>query len=87
MKARPQNKNRTIELIGWIGVILIVLAYILLSTGVVAGRSIPYQLMMLTGSASIAYEAWSKHDKQPMVLNLVFMLIALMSLIALFVKQ
>lgn len=87
MTAHPRTRRRTVELIGWLGVALIVLAYILLSTGLIAGRSIPYQLMMLLGSASIAYEAWTKKDKQPMVLNLVFMSIALISLIGLFVKQ
>lgn len=87
MVRRPHRKNTLTETIGWIGVILIVLAYILLSTGIVIGRSIPYQAMMLLGSASIAYEAWSKRDKQPMVLNLVFMSIAFMSLIGLFVNQ
>jgi hypothetical protein len=87
MRRRPRSKYATVELIGWIGVALILAAYVLLSTGYLAGQSIPYQSMMLIGSGSIALEAWKKRDKQPMVLNLVFMGIALASLVTLLVKQ
>ena len=87
MRPKQRSTQQLIEVVGWLGVVLIVMAYILLSTGVITGRSAPYQLLMLIGSASIAYEAWIKKDKQPMVLNLVFMTIAFISLLELFVKQ
>lgn len=87
MKHRQRTRIHAIELVGWIGVALILIAYILLSTGVLAGQSIPYQAMMLIGSGSIAVEAWTKKDAQPMVLNMIFMSIAFVSLIALFVNQ
>ena len=87
MRTRSRSKYTTVELVGWLGVALILAAYVLLSMGYLAGQSIPYQSMMLVGSGSIALEAWKKRDKQPMVLNLFFMSIALVSLLMLIVKQ
>jgi hypothetical protein len=87
MRTRSRSKYTTVELVGWLGVALILAAYVLLSMGYLAGQSIPYQSMMLIGSGSIAFEAWKKRDKQPMVLNLFFMGIALVSLLMLIVKQ
>lgn len=73
------------EAIGWIGVFLIMLAYVLLSVGIIEGQSYLYQGIMLFGSGAVAFEAWQKRDKQPMVLNLIFVGIAIAAIIRLFV--
>lgn len=73
------------EYIGWTGVFLIMLAYILLSMGVIEGQSFVYQASMLLGSGGIAFEAWQKRDRQPMVLNLIFVGIAAVTIVRLFI--
>lgn len=50
----------SIEVIGWIGAILILAAYIMLSLGKVDGRSRPYQWMNVVGAACfVANSGWN----------------------------
>ena len=76
-RTAKKTKNIYVEYIGWIGVSLLLLAYILLSAGIIIGQSYIYHSMALTGSASIGFSAWYKRDSQPAVLNLIFAFIAI----------
>jgi len=71
---------------GWYGVCAILGAYILVSFGVIVTKSYIYQLLNLTGAIGIMLEAASKKDKQPVVLNVVWALVALVAIFQLFVK-
>lgn len=62
---------------GWYGVLAILLAYFLVSFKIVEVKSLPYQALNLSGAIGIIVEAASKKDKQPVVLNTVWGLIAL----------
>lgn len=74
-----------VQNIGWYGVVAILLAYGLLSFGFLTSTGLMYLLLNITGSIAIAYEAWSKHDRQPMLLNVIWAVIAMIGLIRLWV--
>jgi hypothetical protein len=76
-------QRHTVQNIGWYGVIAILTAYGLLSFDVLTPESLWYLLLNFTGAIAIAYEAWSKKDRQPMTLNIVWALIALMAMLRL----
>lgn len=74
-------KNLSIQIVGWYGVIAILLAYALVNFEVIIIKSYAYQLLNLTGAIGIAITAASKKDKQPVVLNIVWITIALIAII------
>ena len=47
---------------GWYGAIALITGYILISFGVIDARSLPYQLLVLTGCLGIVIEALQKKD-------------------------
>lgn len=67
-------------MVGWYGVLAIIGAYALVSFGLVGSHSLGYQLLNLTGAAAILTEAYSKKDYQPVVLNILWSLIAVVAL-------
>lgn len=73
--------NKLTELIEWLGVVLILLAYAAISFEILLPQNIFYQLMNLLGALGIMYGAYKKKDYQPVVLNLVWFLIALIAII------
>lgn len=73
--------NKLIEIIEWLGVVLILLAYAAISFEILLPQNIFYQLMNLLGALGIMYGAYKKKDYQPVVLNLVWFLIALIAII------
>jgi hypothetical protein len=68
------------ETIGWYGACAILLAYVLLSFGVLTSASILYHAINITGAAAIAYHSLRKKDYQPLALNLVWVAIALVAI-------
>jgi len=83
------KKNRKytvlIEEIGWIGVLLILLAYGLLSFGVIDSGDFWYHVLNLVGALGIMVDALAVKNYQPVVLNIVWALIALYSIVKVFV--
>ena len=76
-----------VEVAGWIGAALILLAYLLVTTGRLTGQSPLFQWMNLVGAAGFVINGcW--HDAIPSTaLNVVWMLIALVALWRLWKKQ
>ncbi len=68
-----------IDYMGWIGVVLVLGAYTLLSFGVI-GADLRFQIPTLVGSLAVAIETWVKHDRQPAILNFIFAAIALIAI-------
>lgn len=68
------------QIIGWMGMILIVAAYFLVSFEILTVQNIWFQLMNIIGSFGIVLVAYSRRDWQPMVLNIIWMIIALVSI-------
>jgi hypothetical protein len=69
------------NIIGWIGVIFVLCAYSLVSFDIVSAQTITFQGLMLLGSMSIMLISYRRHDMQPLLLNFIFALIALVSLV------
>jgi hypothetical protein len=74
------------ELLGWYGAAAILVAYALVSTGVISPHSWQYQLLNLTGSLGILAISLAKHAKQPAVLNIVWAAVALVALVGMVIK-
>ena len=70
------------NLIGWGSAFLIVLAYYLLSCNIVNHTSFYYNVMNLIGGIGLAYRVWLDRNYSNFILEIVFILIALKSLIA-----
>ncbi len=71
------------DLFGWLGVVAILLAYGLVTFQVLSPQTPLYFTLNFMGSAAILGEAWVKKDYQPVLLNAVWMVIALVGLVRL----
>jgi len=69
-----------IELAGWLGGGLILLGYVLVSSGRLVGRSVAFQLLNLSGSLGFVVNAAWHGAIPPMTLNIIWCLIALWTL-------
>jgi hypothetical protein len=74
-------KHKAENYFGWYGVLAILLAYLLVSFSVLTSKSLGYQLLNLSGALGIIVEAYTKKDKQPVELNIIWAIIALASII------
>jgi hypothetical protein len=67
----------TIEIVGWAGAILILLAYLLLSAGKFTGQSLAYQGMNLVGAAGFIANGWWHGALPSATLNVLWLMIGL----------
>lgn len=65
------------ELLGWLGVAIVVLAYFLVSTRRVNGDGLGYQLMNVVGSVFLIVNFASQSSWQGVVINTVWVTIGL----------
>lgn len=73
-------KKVIIEVVGWYGALAILAAYILLTLHVLVVNSVLYQSLNLTGALGIVVVALSKRDLQPALLNIIWLLVAILAL-------
>lgn len=66
----------TVDVIGWVGMLLYVVAYALISTGRTSGTSHKYQLMNLAGAVGVATNAFYYGAYPSAVVNVVWFAIA-----------
>ncbi len=64
-----------VEIAGWTGAALILLAYALLSAGRLTGRSLSYQLMNVVGAAGFVINGWWHGALPSAALNVLWLLI------------
>jgi len=64
-----------VELAGWSGAALILLAYLLLSIGRLTGQSVVYQAMNVVGAAGFAVNGWWHGAIPSASLNVIWLLI------------
>ncbi len=73
-------KNKLISLFGWYGVLAIVLAYTLSNFNLIETTNINYQILNITGALGIVTDSLNDKDYQPVVLNIIWMLVGLVAL-------
>jgi len=64
-----------VEGVGWAGAVLILLAYLLLSTGRLSGQSMLYQGMNVVGAAGFVVNGWWHRALPSATLNVIWLLI------------
>lgn len=64
-----------IEILGWIGAVLILGAYILVSTGRLSGTSAAFQWMNAIGAVFFVFNTWWHGAMPSMVINILWSLI------------
>ncbi|MES2136288.1 MAG: hypothetical protein V4502_04410 [Pseudomonadota bacterium] len=64
-----------VEVVGWIGALLILLAYLLLSMGRLTGQSPVYQWMNVFGAVGFTVNGWWHRAIPSAALNVIWMLI------------
>lgn len=72
------------EAAGWVGVLAILLAYALISFEIVEAQSYWYHGLNLGGGVGIIIDAVADKNYQPVVLNIIWALIALYAISKLF---
>ncbi len=77
-------KNKLFETIGWIGMVMILTAYALANFHILSVDSITYQLLNIIGSLGIILVSYLRRNYQPMVLNIVWIIIGVISLVKIF---
>ncbi len=74
-------RNKITEILGWYGVIAVVGAYALLSLNVLESNSLLFQGLNLTGAIGIMVDALDDKNMQPVVLNIIWGIIALVAIV------
>ena len=69
-----------VEVVGWGGAVLILLAYLLLSAGRLTGQSLLYQGMNVVGAAGFTINGWWHGAIPSASLNVIWMLIGAVAL-------
>ena len=69
-----------IDIIGWLGSILVVAAYALNIYGKLSSESTPYYALNISGSAGLIVNTLYHHAIPPMVVNVVWIGIALVAI-------
>jgi hypothetical protein len=64
-----------VEIAGWGGAVLILLAYLLLSAGKLTGQSLSYQAMNVVGAAGFVINGWWHGAMPSAALNVLWLLI------------
>ncbi|HZF95961.1 MAG TPA: hypothetical protein VEZ20_13950 [Allosphingosinicella sp.] len=76
-----------VEIAGWIGALLILAAYLLLSMGKVTGQSALYQAMNVVGAAGFIVNGWWHGAIPSASLNVVWMAIGAIALVRIAQKR
>jgi hypothetical protein len=77
-------KNNHLQIIGWLGMVTILVAYFLMTFSIIESKSMIYHGMNLVGSIGIILVTWKRKDYQPMLLNVIWMIIAIIAILKVF---
>lgn len=69
------------DIVGWAGVSFILLAFTLTTFGVIDAKDIGYGILNLFGALGIIVSSYAKKDFQPVILNIIWLLVATISII------
>jgi hypothetical protein len=74
--------NLIIEIIGWLGMLLILIAYYLISSRRLEAKSVLYQLLNLGGAVGIVINAFYHKAFPSLALNTIWALIAFWAIVS-----
>jgi len=74
-------REKITEALGWYGVVAVVGAYALLSLDILNSNSLLFQGLNLTGAIGIIIDALEDKNAQPVVLNIIWGIIALVAIV------
>lgn len=78
--AKPSQNKIIGEIVGWYGTAAIICAYALVSFNIISADSVAYQLLNLTGAIGIIVISLVKGLRQTVVLNVFWLIIAVVAL-------
>lgn len=73
------------QILGWIGVSLILLAYALNMFQILDVTHVIYGMLNLLGAIGIIISSYAKRDFQPVLLNVIWLVVALFGIIRSFI--
>lgn len=80
-KKRSRNTIRLENTIGWCGAAASLLAYFLVSFGILGPKDLRYQLLNLGGALGLGFICYFKRTYQPLFVNTVWAAIAVLAII------
>jgi paired small multidrug resistance pump len=83
-KEQPRPVSFVKEALGWIGVLFILSAYTLITLHILDARSLVYGLLNALGAIGIIVSSYFKRDFQPVILNAVWLAVAIIGIISSF---
>ncbi|HXE10334.1 MAG TPA: hypothetical protein VN554_02810 [Verrucomicrobiae bacterium] len=86
MEEKKADRVLWAEIAGWYGTAAIVLAYVLVSFNILPAGGGAYQVLNLTGALGIVAIAAVRKIRQPLLLNLFWVAIALGALIKMLIR-
>ena len=75
------NETQVIDIVGWIGAGLVILAYALVSTQKVESKSVAYQLMNLVGGILLIISSMYVKFYQSVLINVIWVVVAIISIV------
>jgi hypothetical protein len=76
-----------VEIVGWAGAALLLLAYLLLSAGKLTGQSLVYQGMNVVGAAGFVINGWWHGALPSAALNVLWLMIGAFASIRIYKKR
>lgn len=77
MTKQKTTLQKTLDGIGWIGVAMIVGAFLAVTMGWIRTEDLVYGILNAFGALAIIASSYIKRDFQPVILNVVWLLIAI----------
>ena len=84
MNKAQKKKNIIIDIVGWISVLVFILAYLLLVLKIVSSDSAIYHLISLLGAVGLVFFGWQRKSQHLVFLNSFWILIATVSLVVIY---
>jgi hypothetical protein len=69
------------DIIGWIGVLFIVIAYTLTTFGFIDAKDMAYGTLNFVGALGIIVSSYAKKDLQPVILNVIWLIVATVGIV------
>jgi len=69
------------DFLGWAGVLLILAAFILTTFSIINPETLIYGVLNFAGALGIIISSYAKKDFQPVLLNIVWLLIAMIGIV------